>query len=474
MNWKTGRLPLKGLRVVDWSVYWAGPYLSMTLHDLGAEVIKVESPSSWDPMRTVIDVNRGVRGTQKPMGPQERSNISQHFNEWNRGKLGLAVELRESAGRDVLLRLVRESDIFVENHRPHVKEKLRITYDDLREVKPDLIYVSLSGYGQTLPDRDAMALGSPVEVASGLFSLNGYVNDPTPAKTGFSYGDPVGALTALSGLLLALRKKRRTGEGSYLDIALRDSLSFGIGAALTATSMNDRVEAPLGDGGGAGGAAPGGRDWEATSGRATTSLPARPEALAGRAEDDAAKLHRGNRHPVYAPQGVYRALGEDEWVAISIRDDADWAALAEPLGNQTWLADERFATAVGRREHHDELDERIEAWTRERPSCAVEIALQEAGVPAGVVLNYRQLRRDPQLNARGMFREITHPAFGREVRAASLFERGQTAPPIDLPAPMFGQHNHEVLTRIVGFEADEVRALERDGVIGNEILATGD
>jgi crotonobetainyl-CoA:carnitine CoA-transferase CaiB-like acyl-CoA transferase len=282
-----------------------------------------------------------------------------------------------------------------------------------------------------------------VEVASGLFSLNGYLNDPTPAKTGFSYGDPVGALAALSGLLLALRKRRRTGEGSYLDIALRDSLAFGIGAAFTAAA----------DSGG------------------------RPEGAAA-----TSAAHRGNRHPVYAPQGVYRALAagtgerslDDEWVAVSVRDDADWAALTEPFGNETWLADPRFATAEGRREHHDELDERIEAWTRERPARAIEVALQEAGVPAAAVLNYRQLRRDPQVNARGMFREITHPAFGREVRAASLFERGQTAPPVDMPAPMFGQHNHEVLTRILGFEEDEVRALERDGVIGNEILATGD
>ena len=427
MDWKTGHLPLAGLRVIDWSVYWAGPYLSMMLHDLGAEVIKIESPSSWDPMRTVIDVNRGVRGTQKPMTPQERANVNQHFNEWNRGKLGLAEELREPEGRDILLRLVRESDIFVENHRPHVKEKLRMTYDDLREVKPNLIYISLSGYGQTLPDRDAMALGSPVEVASGLFSLNGYLDDPTPAKTGFSYGDPVGALTALSAVLLALRNRRRRGEGAYLDIALRDSLSFGIGAAFTDWSMNSAV---------------------------------RP--------------HRGNRHPVYAPQGVYRALGADEWVAISVRDDVDWRALSEPLGNPAWHADERFATADGRRDNHDELDAHLEGWTRSLPARESEIALQNAGVPAAVVLDYRQLRRDPQLNARGMFREIIHPAFGREIRAASLFERGQNAPPIDMPAPMFGQHNQEVLTRILGYEEDEVGVLERDGVIGSEILATGD
>jgi len=466
VDWKAGRLPLKGLRVLDWSVYWAGPYLSMTLHDLGAEVIKIESPSSWDPMRTVIDVNRGVRGTQKPMTPQERSNVSQHFNEWNRGKLGLAVELRGHQGRDVLLRLVRESDIFVENHRPHVKQKLRITYDDLREAKPDLIYISLSGYGQTRPDRDAMALGSPVEVASGLFALNGYLDDPTPAKTGFSYGDPVGALTALAAVLLALRNRRRTGEGAYLDIALRDSLAFGIGAAFTGEALTPGPSPVRGRGEN--------KSFDTVS--VSLEPPPKAEHIAPlpQGEGLGVRAHRGNRHPVYAPQGVYRALGADEWVAISVRDNADWAALAEPLGNPAWHADARFATAEARRTHHDELDMLVEDWTRTRPARAIEIALQEAGVPAGAVLDYRQLRRDPQVNARGMFREVTHPAFGREVRAASLFERGQTAPPVDMPAPMFGQHNHEVLTRILGYEEDEVRALERDGVIGSEILATGD
>lgn len=427
MDWRRDRLPLRGLRVVDWSVYWAGPYLSMMLHDLGAEVIKVESPSSWDPMRTVIDVNRGVRGTARPMTPQERSNVNQHFNEWNRGKRSLAIELREPRGRQVLLDLVARSDVFIENHRPHVKEKLRIAYDDLRPLRPALVYVSLSGYGQTLPDRNAMALGSPVEVASGLFSLNGYRDEPTPAKTGFSYGDPVGALTALSAALLAIRDARRTGEGRYLDVALRDALAFGIGAAFADWSMNHRE---------------------------------RPR--------------RGNRHEVYAPQGVYRALGADEWVAISVRDDADWRALGDVLGAPAWHADPALADAAGRRRAHDAIDAHLEAWTSARSARDTEIALQEAGVPAAAVLNYRQLRRDPQLNARGMFQEITHPAFGLEVRSASLFERGNFPQPIDRHAPTFGQHNDEVLADVLGLDAATIEALRRDRIIGEEILATGD
>jgi crotonobetainyl-CoA:carnitine CoA-transferase CaiB-like acyl-CoA transferase len=426
MDWKASRLPLAGLRVIDWSVYWAGPYLSLMLHDLGAEVIKVESPSSWDPMRTVIDVNRGVRGTARPMTPQERSNVNQHFNEWNRGKRGLAIELRDPRGRQLLLDLVAQAHVFVENHRPHVKDKLHIAYDDLRPLRPDLVYVSLSGYGQTPPDRDAMALGSPVEVASGLFSLNGYLGEPTPAKTGFSYGDPVGALTALSATLLAVREARQCGTGRYLDIALRDALAFGIGAAFTDWSMN-HAERP----------------------------------------------RRGNRHPIYAPQGVYRALGEDEWVAISVRDDADWQALGEVLGNPAWHVAPALATRDGRREAHDEIDANIEVWTSTRSARDIEIALQDAGVPAGAVLNYRQLRRDPQLNARGMLQEVVHPRFGLELRTASLWERGNFPRPIDRPAPMFGQHNDEILAEL-GVSPDAVAELRRDGVIGEEILAVGD
>jgi benzylsuccinate CoA-transferase BbsF subunit len=397
------------------------------LHDLGADVIKVESPSSWDPMRTVIDVNRGVRGTAKPMTPQERSNVNQHFNEWNRSKRGVAVELRDPRGRQVLLDLVAQSQVFVENHRPHVKSKLGIAYEDLRALRPDLVYVSLSGYGQTPPDRDAMALGSPVEVASGLFSLNGYDGDPTPAKTGFSYGDPVGALTALSATLLAIREARRTGRGRALDVSLRDALSFGVGAAFTDWSMNRRQ-----------------------------------------------REHHGNRHPVYAPQGVYRALGDDQWLAISVRDDSDWDAFGSALGNPAWHGAPELRDARGRRLRHDEIDAHIEAWTASRDARDIEIRLQEAGVPAAAVLDYRQLRRDPQLNARGMFQEITHPAFGLETRSAALFERGNIPQPIDRPAPMFGQHTDEVLAGVLGMDAQTIATLRLDGVIGDEILATSD
>jgi crotonobetainyl-CoA:carnitine CoA-transferase CaiB-like acyl-CoA transferase len=272
-----------------------------------------------------------------------------------------------------------------------------------------------------------MALGAPVELASGLFSLNGYLNDATPAKTGFSYGDPVGALAAVSAVLLAVRHQRRTGEGREVDLSMRDALSFGIGAAFADWSMNERE---------------------------------RPR--------------RGNRHPVYAPQGVYRAAGDDEWVAISVRDDRDWQALGRAMGAPAWHNDPALASAEGRRERHDAIDEHIEAWTSQRSARATEALFQEAGVPAGAVLDFRQLWHDPQLNARGAFREVVHPVFGVEVRSTSQWERGPLAPPIDRPAPCFGQHNRDVLGGILGLADAEIAQLERDGVIADEIRVAVD
>ena len=427
MDWRSGRLPLKGMRVLDWTLYWAGPYLGMMLHDLGAEVIKLESPSNWDPIRTVIDVNRYAGKKKRPPTPRERSNINQHFNEWNRGKLSLGLELSDERGRNVALELASKCDVFIENHRPGAKEKLGIGYEAVRAVRPDVIYVSVSGFGQTPPERDAMALGAPVELPSGLFWLNGYRDDERPAKTGFSYGDPVGALAALGALLLAVRERRRTGEGRYLDASMRDALSFGIGGAFVDRTMNG-VDRP----------------------------------------------RRGNRHPVFAPQGVYRTSGEDEWVALSVRDDGDWRSLGRAMGAPDWQADPELASADGRRQRHDEIDERIEEWTSGLTAEEAEAALQAAGVPAGAALDFAQLRSERQLAARGAFQEIQHPAFGTEVRASSQWGRGEEAQPIDAPAPCFGEHNRRILSEIVGLSDEAIAELERDGVIADAIRGAAD
>ena len=208
---------------------------------------------------------------------------------------------------------------------------------------------------------------------------------------------------------------------------MRDALSFGIGAAFT--------------------------DWSA---------------------NQAERPRQGNRHPVYAPQGVYRARGDDEWVAISVRDDADWQALGAALGNPAWHAHPAFSDAASRRLRHDQIDAQIEAWTLQRSAREAEAALQQAGVPAGAVLDFQQLADDPQLAARGAFQKIEHPAFGVEVRATSQWARGDRPQEIDLPAPCFGQHNRQVLSDVLGMDGGEIDALERDGVIASEIAAAPD
>ncbi|MCH8849907.1 MAG: CoA transferase, partial [Chloroflexi bacterium] len=219
----------------------------------------------------------------------------------------------------------------------------------------------------------------------------------------------------------------KTGEGQYLDIAMRDALAFGAGAAFTDWSANHEV---------------------------------RPR--------------RGNRHPVFAPQGVYRTQGEDAWVAISVRHDADWQALGLALGEAGWHGEPKFASAEGRRAHHDEIDAQIEAWTSQRTARDCEAKLQQYGVPAGAVLDLQQVGEDPQLSARGAFQQIEHPAFGTEVRASSQWGRGANPQVIDLPAPCFGQHNNDILSRIVGLDEATIAALTRDGVIADEIKAGAD
>jgi crotonobetainyl-CoA:carnitine CoA-transferase CaiB-like acyl-CoA transferase len=185
----------------------------------------------------------------------------------------------------------------------------------------------------------------------------------------------------------------------------------------------------------------------------------------------AQRRRTGNRHPNFAPQGVYRSRGDDAWVAISVRDDSDWRALGDVLGNPAWHGRTEFTAADGRRAGHDEIDDGIEAWTSQRDAVVIETELQAAGVPAAAVLDYKQLGGDPQLAARGAFQRVEHPAFGMEVRATSQWHRGRDPQQIDLPAPRFGEHNERVLRDIIGMPGEEIAALQREGVIGDEIRA---
>lgn len=406
------KLPLAGIRVADLTMMWAGPYATRVLAEMGAEVIKIESPRSWDNIRTLI--------------PQpdvaEPWNSSYYFNDYNRDKKSVTLDLSQEPGRALFLRLVKRCDVVLENYRADVLEKLNLGYDVLKEQRDDVILVSMAGFGKTGTERDHVGFGPIIEQMSGLASMTGYGDDGIPYKTGVSYGDPVAGLAAAGAVAMALIKRRRTGLGSYVDLPQRETMSTMIGEAFVAASL--RGEAPQ---------------------------------------------HRGDRSARFAPQGAYRCLGDEQWLVISVRDDAEWGALAGMLGR----ADLAGLVLDERRERHDELDGVIRAWAATQdPQQAME-ALQAACVPAGRVLDTDQVHHDRHLLARGYWVELPHPRMTPWRQPGSSWRLVEANPQLRRHAPLFGEHNTEVLGGLLGLSEAELAELTAAGIIANAPVNPG-
>ena len=399
--------PLAGVRIVDLTMVWAGPFGTRLLGDYGAEVIKVESPTQWDLLRGLGLIAREEARWY---------NKSAYFNHNNRNKYGLALDLRAPEGREVLLKLVTVSDVIVENYRADVMENLGLTYEAVKAVKPDIIYVSMPGHGKTGPESHYVAYGTNVEQLAGLVSLSGYEGGE-PMKTGFSYGDPMAGTSLAAAVAMALRHRNRTGEGMYIEIAQRENLGTFVGEHLVDYSMNGELRAPM-----------------------------------------------GNRHAVFAPHNRYRCAGEDAWVAVACEDDAQFAALCRAIDQPELADDERFATNGARKANEDALDAIIEAWTVTRGHYAAMYHLQRFGVPAGAVLTVPEVMADPQLRWRGEWVEHTHPDAGTWEIEAPPWKMPRTPAHVRLPAPGFGQHNSYVLRDVLALPEEQIAELYEKGV----------
>ncbi len=398
------RLPLEGVRIADLTMMWAGPYATRVLAEMGAEVVKIESPRAWDNVRTLL-----------PIEHPQPWNASWYFNDYGRDKKSLTLDLAQPRGRELFLRLVARCDVVIENYRADVLDKLGLGYEALRGARPDVILVSMAGFGKTGPERDLVGFGPIVEMMAGLSSLTGYGDDGVPYKTGISYGDPVGGLAAVSAVALALIRRRRTGRGVWIDLAQRETMSQMAGEAFVAASL--RGEKPT---------------------------------------------HYGNRHPMWAPQGVYRVLGDDQWLAISVRDDAEWRALARAIG----AGDLAQLALAERRARHDELDARIAAWSRAQDPQAAMEALQALGVPAARVLDTNDIHWDPNLLARESWTFLPHPCMAPWPQPVSAWRLEEANPQPRRHAPLFGEHNREILCDLLGVPESELSALEAAHVIG--------
>ncbi len=402
-------LPLADLRVVDLTWVVAGPAIGRVLADYGAEVIRIESSTRLDTSRMIGPFHGG---TQTP-----ESSIL--YGDVNAGKLGLALNLKLEPARDVVRDLVRRADVVVESFSPGVMERWGLGYERLRELNASVIMLSTSLMGQTGPSGGFAGYGNIGGAMSGFQSLVGWPDRPPLGPYG-PYSDYVAPRFALVVLLAALDRRARTGEGCYIDVAQTETAVHFL-----APQIADR----------------------AATGRVAEAV--------------------GNSDPAGAPHGVYPCIdnGSDvagAWVAIAVRDDDEWRALAELMDLP---ADARFATTADRLAHVEELDDLVGAWTTTHTATDVEAMLQLRGIPAHAALSSMSALADPQLVARGHFVELDHAASGKTVVQGSRYRLSETPAVVDRAAPTLGRDNDYVLRHILGYDDERIASLDEAGAL---------
>jgi benzylsuccinate CoA-transferase BbsF subunit len=405
---------LAGVRICDFCGQLAGAGATRWLAAFGAEVIRIEDPvrqGRWDILRGIgpfIDERRGIE-------------FGGGYNNHNVEKLGITINLRTERGKELLAEIVRQSDCVTENFAAGVLERLGFDYEQLKALRPDIIYVSNCGFGQVGPYAAFKTWGPIVQAVSGLTFASGLPGQP-PAGWGYSYMDHTGGYYMAMAILLALIHRKRTGEGQWVDLACTESALTLHGPALLDWSVNGR---------------PTRREGEPHSNR--------------------------NAWPPMAPHGIYPCAGEDAWVAIACRDEADWRRLAAAI-DAPWTDDMTFATVEGRLASQDALDAHVSAWTSALDKFDVQRLLREAGVPCSAVQTPGE-RVDHDPDTEGLWPTVTHAAMG-EVRVDGLPARFSGTPwTMSRGAPCLGEHNEAVFGRLLGLSPAEVAGLQAEGVI---------
>jgi crotonobetainyl-CoA:carnitine CoA-transferase CaiB-like acyl-CoA transferase len=386
------RAALEGIRVLDVTQVMAGPFCAMQLCDMGADVIKVEPPGG-DSTRLMA----GAAGTDSP-----------GFNAVNRGKRGIVLDLKSEPAQTVFRRLLRRTDVLIENYRPGVMRAFGLDYQALAPDHPGLIYASVSGYGQTGPDASKGGFDLIAQGVSGLMSVTGEPGRP-PAKVGVPLTDLGAALFALSAILAALHYRTRTGRGQQIDTSLVEA-----GVALSV--------------------------WEAAQ---YFSEGAPPEAL-------------GSAHRMFAPYQAIRCA--DGYITLGTANDRLFHRLCNLLGRPEWAHEPEFVTNTVRVRNRQPLIERIEAITTNESRTHWLSLFETAGIPCGPINNYEQAFADPQIRARDMVVEVDHPTLGRLKTLGSPIKMSETPPVATRRAPLLGEHTREVLSE-AGCTDEEIAAV---------------
>jgi crotonobetainyl-CoA:carnitine CoA-transferase CaiB-like acyl-CoA transferase len=403
-------LPLKGVRVLDLTQAWIGPFATLLLADLGAEVVKIESHRRPDVWRTSGHAPFEGRNV-------EPVNRSHNFNSVNRNKRDLALDLRSPDGKALFLELVKDADIVAENYTARVMDRFGLGYGVLSSVKPDIIMASSSGFGKAGPWSAYRTNGSAIEALGGWDFLHRY-RDGAPLLMGFYQADAICGLQFASMMLISLIQRRAGGNGNFIDGSMLEAAVSYLGEQI--------LEASLGQ---------------------DPVLP-------------------GNRNPDMAPHGVYQCRGNDRWIAISVTSDAAWRALAALLPASSGASSAEFTQLEQRLAAQDELDAMIAGWTKSHDADELMRLLQRHGVAAGVVRSLVEGLSDPQLVARGWFQELEHPDLGTHKYNGFLWRFRGRELVNHWPPPRLGEHSENLLRGLLKLDPAEIERLKASEVTG--------
>lgn len=407
-------LPLSHVRILDLTNVIAGPVATRILAQLGAQVIKIEAPWGRAVGRVHAFQPEATRG--RPY------NAVASFNEVNRAKLSISLDLQRPEGKHAFKSLVAISDVVIENYSPRVMPNLGLPYDVLKQLRPDLVMVSMPamGMGNAGPWANYISFGPGTDALAGLSDLTGYEGGP-PSKPGNFYADQNSATHVAFAVMAAVHCRRQSGQGQHIQVVLREATMAVIGDSFLECQMTGRVPTRM-----------------------------------------------GNRHPWMAPHNVYPCVGEDSWVAIAVATDAEFQRLCQVIGEPELERDPRFADSLARKRHEQDLDPYIEAWSRTRTRQQAMLALQRHGVQAGAVLTVGDLRRDPHWATLGFADEVDHPEAGHGVHPGLPWRSSHDKRGLGRPAPLFAEHNAYVLGDLLGMPEDVRESLRLKKVAPEE------
>lgn len=407
------QLPLRGVRIIDCTAWWAGPAATHALACLGADVVKVESVTRPDYMRFA---------STRPPSDDQWWEWGPLFHAVNVNKRAITLDLTHPDGVETFERLAASADVLVENYTPRVMEQFGLGWSRLHEINPDLIMVRMPAFGLDGPWRDRTGFAQTMECLSGMAWLTGFADGPPVLVRGAC--DPLAGMHSVFATILALFERDQSGGGRLVETVM-------VEAALNAAAEQ------------------------------TIEFDATGKVL----------QRAGNRGPVSAPQGVYPCAGNDQWVALAVTTDDEWRSLCSALGNPAWTDEDALASGEGRRRFHDQIDKALSAWTLGQDADATARLLVEAGVPAATVVAPRDITLNPQLRSRFLF-EIEHHAVTGDHEIPMLpFRYSRVGSWFRSPAPTLGEHNDEVLTDL-GLSAAAIGHLREVGIAGERLVGT--